>query len=161
MTWIRCIEKRREMKQYTFIRHAQSLYNRDGVSGRDPELTEDGRDTAATLEGHYDYALVSCMKRARETFEYAPKLTAGVVEYSSLCREKMSERFNDANLMKGEDCIGEDEDEFIYRMALLKRFLEHRGKKYESILILCHQGVIHAMTAESLRNGQSTSLHRL
>lgn len=148
----------RRMNQYTFIRHAQSLQNRDGVSGRDPELTAEGREMASKLEGHYAYALVSCMKRARETFEYAPNLTANVVEYHSLCREKMSERFTDAHLMKGEDAIGEDEDEFNYRMSLLKRFLEHRAEKYGTILIICHQGVIQALTSEKLHNCQSTSL---
>ena len=149
------------MKLYTFIRHTESLYNRDGVSGRDPELTDQGREDATKLSGTYEYALISCMKRARETFELAPNLTASIVEYTSLCREKMSEHFSAPNLMKGEENIGEDEKAFEFRISLLKQFLQYKGKQHDSILIVCHQGVIEAITGERLHNGESIGVNVL
>ncbi len=150
------------MKHFTFIRHGQSVYNRDGVSGPDPELTKEGVRKASQLKGNYQYALVSCMKRTRETFHYAKDLNAEIIEYSSLCREKMSGKdHSGSNLMEGEENMDENEDDFQYRMSLLKLFLLHKGKDYDHILIIGHSGVIEAMTGEKVGNCEIVSLNTL
>lgn len=148
------------MKHFTFIRHTQSLYNRDGVSGRDPELSEEGKEAASNLSGAYEYALISSMKRTRETFECATNLTASVVECSSLCREKISGH-SLSNMMNVEENMSEDDEDFDFRMSLLKKFLLLRGKQYDTILVVTHQGVIEAMTGERLKNGESYSTNTL
>lgn len=149
-------------KHFTFLRHSQSVYNRDGKSGRDPRLTKDGRDNASQLKGDYEYALVSCMRRTRETFSYASNLTAGDVEYNALCREKISgARHSGSNLMKGEENIDETEEDFQFRISLLKTFLRYKAKEYETILIVCHSGVIEAITGERMGNGESIGLNEL
>lgn len=147
--------------QYTFLRHCESLYNRDGVGGYDPELTPDGRKCASKLKGEYDYVLVSCLQRTRETYGLAPGLSGRVVEYSTLCREKMSERHNPANLLKGEEEIGETEEDFKHRISLLKKFLRHRAKQYDTILIVCHAGVIKEAIGEAASNGESFGVNIL
>lgn len=147
--------------QYTLIRHAESLYNKNGVSGRDPELSEAGRACASELSGDYDYALVSCMRRARETFLYAPDLNATIVEYSSLCREKMSSGHSKSNLMEGEESINEDEEAFEFRMQLLKKFLRYKAKQHDYILVVCHSGVIEALIGERAANGEAFIVNEL
>lgn len=149
-------------KQFVFLRHTESIYNKKGISGRDPKLTTEGRTAASKLEGNYEYALVSCMRRARETFSYAVDLTAGDVEYSSLCREKISGvRYSGSNLMEGEENIDETEEDFQFRIALLKTFLRYKAQEYETILIVCHSGVIEEITGEKMKNGQSIGVNEL
>lgn len=152
------------MKHFTFIRHTQSLYNKDHVSGRDPELSDKGREMATQLEGSYEYALISNMKRARETFECAYNLTASVVEISSLCRENVSDiesKHGPSNMMKGEENNSEDDIDFDFRMSLLRKFLLYRASQYDTIVIVTHQGVIKAMTGEKLKNGECFSTNEL
>lgn len=146
---------------YTFIRHGESLFNKYKASGRDPELTDDGRICAAELSGNYDYALVSCMRRARETFLYAPNLTANAIEYSSLCREIISNGASKPNLMEGEENIEEDDEAFAFRMQLLKEFLRHKAEKYGTILVVCHYKVIKALTYGRAANCQAFSVDEL
>lgn len=149
------------MKHFTFVRHTQSLFNRDHVSGRDPELTDKGREMATQLEGSYEYALVSNMKRARETFEHAHNLTASIVDISSLCREHIGGKHADSNMMKGEENNCEDDKDFAFRMSLLRQFLLLKADQYDTILIVTHQGVIKAMTGENLKNGESFGTNTL
>lgn len=144
---------------FTFVRHAQSIYNRDGKSGPDPALSSEGREQASLLDGKYDYALVSCMSRTKETFNLS-NIDCKAVEYSSLCREAMSPGMV-SNLMAGEKGVYEADDDFDLRMNLLTSFLEQKAIEYDNILILCHYGVIRHITGEELGNTESIGLDSL
>ena len=148
--------KKNHPYHYTFLRHAESTFNRDGHSGADPSLSPAGIEKAKTLRGHYDYALVSCMQRTRETLEFS-ELVCDSIEVSSLCREAMDK---EPNLMNGESEM-EDDDDFERRVAMLKQFLREKGKKYDRILIITHFGVISSITSEQLDNGATIGVDKL
>ena len=143
--------------RFTLIRHGESFYNRDGDDRPDPGLTPLGIEQAQQLEGNYAYALVSCLKRARETFANSA-LQCQVVEISSLCREKATMV---PNCMMGEVGFYENDEAFALRMRLLKLFLAEKSMIYDTIVVITHYGVIQALTWELLGNGKTTQTNRL
>jgi broad specificity phosphatase PhoE len=145
-------EKKEEVKyKYTFLRHEESKSNKYGpIVGRDPILTEEGKENAKKIKGYYDYALISIMKRTRQTFELS-NINANHIEYSSLCREYRNEP---ASLLIEEKQIMESSKDFYDRIKLLKQYLIQLGEKHKTIIIVTHHGVIEEITEKSVNNGE-------
>lgn len=147
---------------YTFVRHTESNYNRNGDPYEfDSPLTEEGRLAAPQLVGRYDYALISFMGRTRETFQLSG-LDAPIIEYSSLCRERFNVKGNLSSLLCTERNVREKKKDFQFRMSLLKAYLQYLSETHKHILIVTHQGVIAALTSQHhAANGEMIHVNKL
>ncbi|AVK76389.1 PGAM Histidine phosphase domain containing protein [Pandoravirus neocaledonia] len=130
----------------TLLRHAESTFNRDGESGPDAAITPQGAAQASTLSGDYDYALVSAMRRARETWA-ASGIAATRVEFTTLARERQSK--TPCNGLEGEKGAGEDDEAFAFRMRQLWDTILWLGTRHDRIL---------ALTGKHVGNCQSITL---
>lgn len=139
----------------TVLRHAESTFNRDGASDYDAPITDDGLERVKEICGEYDYVVVLCMLRAKQTFA-ASKISGKQVEYSTLCRERISKA--PCNLMDGEHDVVETDAEFAFRMNMLKQFLIEKGKSHRRTLVVCHHKVIYALTGKEIENCESVEL---
>ena len=70
-----------------FLRHAESIFNRDLTSEKDCALTDKGIQQASQVTGEYDIVICSIMKRACQTLENS-QITYGRLLFTDLCREK-------------------------------------------------------------------------
>jgi broad specificity phosphatase PhoE len=134
----------------TFLRHGESENNKYHLHIVDPSLTAKGKKQASLLSGHFDYIMISPLKRTIETFNNS-SITGDNIEYSSLCRENI---YSHSDLMQGENLM-ETREMFEERLKLLKLYI--KTKKYKNILIITHHGVIYNMTGYDLHNAEYTS----
>lgn len=131
------------------VRHAESTFNRNGESGFDAPITAGGRHQAKELQGHYDYALVSAMCRARQTWD-ASRMTATRVEFSTLPRERQST--TPCNTIDGERGLIESGEDFAFRVQQLRDYVKHLCRKHPRVLVLAHHKVMHALTGTEVAN---------
>lgn len=142
----------------TFLRHAESVNNRYHLDEQDPPLTDDGIVQARLLKGDYDYILISPMLRTRETYEFS-QITGSIIEYSTLCREKIGTAYHHGQIMAGEQNLIEPSKSFDYRMHLLELDLKEKITRYDRILVITHHGVIKALTNQSAKNASLVHLN--
>jgi len=140
----------------TFLRHGQSITNKYKTNDINPVLTYEGIQQVSGLSGHFDYIMISPLKRTIETFTHS-MITGDNVEYSTLCREKMNHQ---SNLMHGEN-IYETDMMFNERIKLLKLYIQLKSKLYNHILIITHHGVVNNLIHESLLNAESITVNSL
>jgi len=143
---------------FTFLRHAESVFNETGYSGYDAPITRRGAVRASELTGDYDYVMVSTMLRARETFARSA-ITSPSVEFSTLCRERMIE--TPCNMMSGETGVAETEEDFLFRMQMLRSFLKRKSATCQRIRICCHHKVMRELVGVDAENCESVTLARL
>jgi broad specificity phosphatase PhoE len=126
--------------EVTFLRHAQSIFNRDGTSEKDCQLTDYGIEQAKEIKGTYDIIICSTMKRAKQTLQYS-ELSSKELHFTDLCREV---RRDICDFLEGEDETKlETDQELQRRMKEFKQFLYSKGKPGAKVLVICHRDFIH------------------
>lgn len=135
----------------TFLRHGESENNKYHLSVNNPSLTATGKHQASLLSGHFDYIMISPLKRTIETFKHS-SITGNTIEYSTLCREHV---YSNSDLMVDEN-YKETAEMFNERIELLKMYI--KMKTYKSILIITHSGVIKKMTGHDLVNADYVTI---
>lgn len=126
--------------EVTFLRHAQSIFNRDLTSEKDCDLTDVGIEQAKQIKGTYDVIICSIMKRAKQTLQYS-ELNCKQLYFTDLCREV---RRDICDFMEGEDETQlETEKEVQKRIRLFKQYLLSKVNPGEKILVICHRDFIH------------------
>jgi broad specificity phosphatase PhoE len=126
--------------EVTFLRHAQSIFNRDLTSKKDCELTDYGIEQAKQIKGTYDIIICSILKRAKQTLQYS-ELNSKKLYFTDLCREV---RRDICDFFEGEDESNlESDEELQKRMKLFKEFLRYKTNPGERVLVICHRDFIH------------------
>ncbi len=129
-----------------FLRHAESIFNRDLTSEKDCELTEKGKEQATQIQDEYDIVICSVMKRAQQTLEYS-KIRYGRVIYTLHCREK---RQDICDYLPGEDeTKKETEEELQQRIVVFLSFLKSIVSPLQSVLVVSHGDFIHTLGKKS------------
>ncbi len=125
-----------------FLRHAESIFNRDLTSEKDCGLTDKGFQQASKVTGEYDVVICSIMKRACQTLENS-QVTYGRLLFTDLCREKKT---TICDYLPHEDETVIDTDEQLEQQ--IKRFiyfLKSQCSTYQRILVVSHGDFIHAV----------------
>lgn len=126
--------------EVTFLRHAQSIFNRDLTSEKDCKLTDYGIEQAKKINGTYDIIVCSILKRAKQTLQYS-ELSSKQLHFTDLCREV---RRDICDFLEGEDETKlETEEEVQKRIKEFKKFLHSKTKPGEKVLVICHRDFIH------------------
>jgi broad specificity phosphatase PhoE len=125
-----------------FVRHAESIFNAQGKSEKDCDLTEKGKQQAAHLQGEYDVVICSIMNRTRQTLALS-QIKAGQVIYTDLCREK---RTDICDFLPHEDETQvETMGELLQRIQRFIYFLKSQVSPYQSVLVVSHGDFIHTI----------------
>lgn len=128
--------------EVTFLRHSQSIFNRDLTSEKDCDLTDFGIEQSKTINGTYDIIICSILKRAKQTLQYS-QLQSKELYFTDLCREV---RRDICDFLEGEDETNLETDQEIQtRLTLFKEFLKSKAKGRDKILVICHRDFIHEM----------------
>lgn len=123
-----------------FLRHAESVFNANGTSEKDCDLTEKGVEQASQIEGHYDLVFCSIMKRTCKTLDHS-KLRYGRLVFTDLCREK---RVDICDFLDYEDETKKESDEELdKRIQVFLSFLKSQATKFNSVLVISHGDFIH------------------
>ena len=126
--------------EVTFLRHAQSIFNRDLTSEKDCELTEYGIEQAKQIKGTYDVIICSILKRTKQTLQCS-ELSCKHLYFTDLCREI---RRDICDFLEEEDETQlETEEEIQRRIKGFKEFLRSRAKEGDKVLIISHRDFIH------------------
>ncbi|MHB1952255.1 MAG: phosphoglycerate mutase family protein [Sulfobacillus sp.] len=126
------------MLYLTCIRHAHSVHNAgDGVS-TDGGLSEQGKEQARKLEGHYRLVVCSVQKRARETLSCS-NISYDHVIYTELCREQKNGR-PDTKLSTDDDNGTESEQELLARIETFKQFVRDKANEFQTteVCVISH-----------------------
>jgi broad specificity phosphatase PhoE len=125
-----------------FLRHAESIFNRDLTSEKDCSLTEKGVDQASAVDGEYDIVICSIMKRTRLTLEHS-RIKYGKLIFTDLCREN---RQDICDFLPHEDeTIKETEEQLQHRIKSFTYFLKSQVSPYNSVLVVSHGDFIHTI----------------
>jgi hypothetical protein len=136
--------------KFTALRHATSVFNETGVSGKDCELSESGKRQARQLRGNYDVIVCSIMKRCRETL-YESSIFAEGVYNTDACREWKKDI---CDFREGEDeTVLETEEELKARVEAFKLYLLTLKKK-GSLLLVSHGDFLKVLTGKNFQNGE-------
>lgn len=139
----------------TFLRHCRSIFNELLYSDKDCDLSVRGVEQAKQLEGDYDVAICSVMRRARRTLELS-KIRAGLVEHTMLCREWRNDicdflqHENEVNDRESKEELAQRVDAFC---SWVKSKYKESGKR---ILVVTHADFVFCLTggAKYLENGE-------
>ena len=140
--------------EITVLRHCESVFNVDPQSSqRDCPLSLAGELQAAALqppEERYDLALVSPLRRARQTLELSG-IAYGKLEVCALAREHKTDP---CDFFDGERADrAESEPEIIARAARLRRHLAAAAKRCDRVLLVAHAGLVWYLTASTGPDG--------
>jgi broad specificity phosphatase PhoE len=125
-----------------FLRHAESIFNKYLVSEKDCELTENGKQQAQDISGHYDIVICSTMKRACQTLDYS-NLRYGHLFFTDLCREK---KVDICDFLPHEDeTQKETEEDLKNRIQAFLYFLKSQASPFQRVLVICHGDFIHTV----------------
>lgn len=125
-----------------FLRHAQSIFNRDLHSEKDCDLTDLGKQQASIVAGHFDVVVCSIMKRTCQTLDNS-RLTYGKLIFTDLCREKRSDI---CDFLPFEDeSKKESDDELEKRIQIFSYFLKGRVSQFQTVLVISHGDFIHTV----------------
>ncbi len=125
-----------------FLRHAESIFNRDLISEKDCDLTEKGRQQASKVEGDYDIVICSTMKRACQTLDNS-KLTYGRLIFTDLCREKKADICD--FLPHEDETEKETEEELEKRIQSFLYFIKSQVSPFQTVLVVSHGDFIHTL----------------
>jgi len=129
-----------------FLRHAESIFNKYLTSEKDCELTEDGKEQAAKVDGQYDIVFCSIMKRTCQTLDYSD-LQYGRLIFTDLCREKKTTicdylPYEDETVVDTDEQLEKQIRSFLY-------FLKSQVSPYQTVLVISHGDFIHAIGKKS------------
>lgn len=125
-----------------FLRHAESIFNRDLISEKDCDLTEKGVEQASALNGEYDIVVCSTMKRTRLTLEHS-RIKYGNLIFTDLCREN---RQDICDFLPHEDeTVKETKEQLEYRIQSFTYFLKSQVSPYNNVLVISHGDFIHTL----------------
>ena len=129
------------MKSISYIRHAESLFNKD-PNDNTPNcgLTSKGIEQAKNLVGQYDCVFISPLKRAKETLKWSRIECENVIE-TDILREV---RRDPCDFLENEIQIMETIDEVIERAK--KATLLINRSKFSKVAVLAHWEIIWYMT---------------
>lgn len=144
--------------EVSFLRHAQSVFNRDQTSEKDCPLTDHGQNQAEQVTGHYDIIICSILKRARETLQYS-QLSAKKLYFTDLCREV---RVDICDFLEGEDETNlESEEELRKRIKEFQQYLKEKVEPGQKVLVICHRDFIHAMGQKKLAEPENCEIQTI
>lgn len=124
------------------LRHAQSIFNKFLTSEKNCDLTEEGKEQARQLEGHWDFVFCSPLLRTRQTFGLS-KITYAKLIYTDLCREK---RADICDFLEEEDETQKETDEELsQRIERFKAFVKSQVARDNAVLVVAHGDFIHAL----------------
>jgi broad specificity phosphatase PhoE len=129
-----------------FLRHAESIFNRDLISEKDCALTEKGIEQASQVEGQYDIIICSMMKRTCQTLENS-KLKHGRLLFTDLCREKKTTICD--YLPHEDETIIDTDKQLEQQIQRFTCFLKSQVSPYNNVLVVSHGDFIHAVGKKS------------
>jgi broad specificity phosphatase PhoE len=133
--------------EVTFLRHAQSVFNRDLTSEKNCELTPEGIEQAKKVTGTFDVIICSLLQRAKQTLEHS-QLSCKKLYFTDLCREV---RVDICDFFENEDeNEKETEEEVQNRITAFKQFLWERVTADMKVLVICHRDFIHEIGKKQL-----------
>ncbi len=135
----------------TLLRHCQSVTNLTHKDMLDPPLSKLGFKDAESLNGNYDFILISPLQRTKQTYLYS-NIIGTVVEFSSLARERRGTHAHLSKTLKDEKGLIESEEDFGYRMYLLKLYLHYLSMTHQRILVITHHAVIMYLSGQNAHN---------
>lgn len=141
-----------------FLRHAQSIFNRDLHSEKDCDITDLGRQQASIVSGQFDVVICSIMKRTCQTLDYS-KLTYGRLIFTDLCREKRSDI---CDFLPFEDeTQKESEEELKERIQTFTYFLKSQVSPFQTVLVISHGDFMHTIgkKQQSYPNNAEIQIH--
>lgn len=125
-----------------FLRHAESVFNRDLTSDKNCELSQTGIEQAKQVKGDYDVIICSMLRRTKETLANS-QLTCKKLYFTELCREV---RVDICDYFEYEDeTVKETEEEVEARITAFKEFLWERVTPDMKVLVICHRDFMHAI----------------
>jgi broad specificity phosphatase PhoE len=116
------------------IRHGESTANSGEDDCVDAGLSARGIEQARELAGQFGLAVLSPLRRARQTWELS-SMQADYVVIEPACRERV---VHPRDALPGELFRAETDDEFWQRVASFKAQLEAWSATYGSIVIIGH-----------------------
>jgi broad specificity phosphatase PhoE len=125
-----------------FLRHAESIFNRDLTSEKDCALTAKGVQQASQVEGEYDIVICSIMKRTCQTLENS-KLKYGRLIFTDLCREKKTTICD--YLPHEDESIIDTDEQLENQITRFLYFLKSQVSPYQRVLVVSHGDFIHAV----------------
>ena len=126
----------------TVLRHAQSIFNKFLTSEKNCDLTEEGKEQARALSGHWDFVFCSPLLRTRQTFALS-NITYNKVIYTDLCREKKADI---CDFLEDEDETQKETDEELNdRIERFKAFIKSQVSRDNTVLVVAHGDFIHAL----------------
>lgn len=144
--------------EVSFLRHAQSIFNRDLTSEKDCSLSEYGKQQAESIQGNYDVIICSTMKRAKETLQYS-QLASKKLYFTEICREV---RVDICDFFESEEESNlESEQELQRRIKLFKQYLKERTEPGQTVLVISHRDFIHQIGKKQypeLKNAELQSI---
>ena len=141
--------------EVTFLRHAQSVFNRDLTSEKDCPLSDFGIQQAEQLTGTFDVIICSILKRARQTLQYS-NLSSKELHFTDLCREV---RIDICDFLNYEDeTKKETEEELAKRIHNFKQYLKEKVAPGKSVLVISHRDFIHAIGKKKLPEPKNAEL---
>ena len=144
--------------EVSFLRHAQSIFNRDLTSEKNCSLTELGQKQAEQITGYYDVIICSILKRARETLQYS-QLSAKKLYFTDLCREM---RVDICDFLEGEDETNlESEEELRKRIKEFQQYLKEKVEPGQKVLVICHRDFIHAIGQKKLPEPENCEIQTI
>lgn len=130
----------------TFLRHAESLFNKYNTSEKDCDLCPEGQLQAAALTGHYDVIIVSSLRRTHQTLLYS-QIQGKRIFISDLCREQ---RKDICDYLEHEDTsYTESDEELALRIDCFKEYLRRTCQPSDSVLVISHGDFIFAATGHT------------
>ena len=130
----------------SFLRHAESIFNKYLTSDKNCELTEYGKEQASKVSGHYDIVICSIMKRTCQTLDYS-QLTYGKLMFTDLCREKKT---TICDYLEHEDETKIDSDEDLeLQIKRFLSFLKSQVSPHQTVLVVSHGDFIYAIGKKS------------
>jgi broad specificity phosphatase PhoE len=128
--------------ELTFLRHAESIFNRDGTSEKNCSLSELGVQQASQVTGSYDVIICSILKRAKETLLHS-QLSSKHLYFTDTCREV---RRDICDYLDHEDeSIPDTDEEIEKKIKNFKEFLRSKVKATDKVLVISHRDFIHAI----------------
>ncbi len=143
-----------------FLRHAESIFNRDLTSEKDCKLTDKGEEQAVQLKGEFDIVFCSIMKRACQTLEKS-QIKYGRVIFTDLCRERKADI---CDFLDYEDeTVKETDEELELRIKKFIYFLKGQVSSYHRVLVVSHGDFIHRLgkKQQSYPNNAEIQVHEM
>ena len=132
----------------TFIRHAESNGNL-GNPAPNSSLSNNGIEQAKKLQGEYDLAICSTLRRARQTLDESQIVYNNVV-FTDLCRESLDSNPN--SHYNGEIPCSESDEQVVKRVNLFIDFLREKERDHSRIVVISHCLFLRRMTGYFFNN---------